>query len=309
MSRSASLCIAYFMRYHGMSLQDAYDYVKARRPIIHPNVGFWRQLREYEAKIAARSSRQALNVGAGSDSSAEGGVTPTAGVKRKHGGDLVPGQPLPDLRYAQDEVLSDFYAEELGEVKARPKPRIPKPKPVDDYLGTCVVSHVQVMGEEEARRQQPPPRPEQRVLQAATVTVDVSGHAHLSIATCKSPEVTLEGVADSSQPTVAESSPLPPPYPPPRRNAFTKVSEPAKIAVSCLTVPQGLCAVFNPGQKAPISYQTPLTSHAFAEVMFTPQITETVVYQCAEHHIQQQVRSLTQTFHTTTFPKFEIFSK
>ena len=98
------------------------------------------------------------------------------------------------------------------------------------------------------------------------------------------------------------------PDPPPRRNAFTKISEPAKIAVSCLTVPQGLCAVFNPGQKAPISYQTPLTSHAFAEVMFTPQITETVVYQCAEHHIQQQVRSLTQTFHTTTFPKFEIFS-
>ena len=77
--------------------------------------------------------------------------------------------------------------------------------------------------------------------------------------------------------------------PPPRRNAFTKISEPAKIAVSCLTVPQGLCAVFNPGQKAPISYQTPLVSHAFAEVMFTPQITETVVYQCAEHHIQQQV--------------------
>ena len=88
------------------------------------------------------------------------------------------------------------------------------------------------------------------------------------------------------------------PDPPPRRNAFTKISEPAKIAVSCLTVPQGLCAVFNPGQKAPISYQTPLTSHAFAEVMFTPQITETVVYQCAEHHIQQQVRSLTQTLNT-----------
>ena len=53
------------------------------------------------------------------------------------------------------------------------------------------------------------------------------------------------------------------PEPPPRRsNASGKVTEPAKIAVSCLTVPQGLCAVFDPGQRAPLTYQTPLLSYA-----------------------------------------------
>ena len=87
-SRSASLCIAYFMRYHGMTLQTAYDYVKERRPIIHPNVGFWRQLREYEAKISARPpSRQD-----GGHPINGGDSAPLAtGVKRKHNGELTPG--------------------------------------------------------------------------------------------------------------------------------------------------------------------------------------------------------------------------
>ncbi|MEE6469420.1 hypothetical protein FKM82_008618 [Ascaphus truei] len=50
-SRSASLCIAYLMKYHKVSLIEAYNWVKTRRPIIRPNVGFWKQLIDYERKL------------------------------------------------------------------------------------------------------------------------------------------------------------------------------------------------------------------------------------------------------------------
>ena len=53
-SRSATLCIAYFMKYHGMSYEQAFQFVKYRRPIIHPNLGFVHQLRDYEKKLKAR---------------------------------------------------------------------------------------------------------------------------------------------------------------------------------------------------------------------------------------------------------------
>uniref|UniRef100_A0A1Q3FYQ7 Putative dual specificity phosphatase n=1 Tax=Culex tarsalis TaxID=7177 RepID=A0A1Q3FYQ7_CULTA len=49
-SRSASLCLAYLIKYHRMSLKDAYNHVKARRPQIRPNVAFVKQLMEFEFK-------------------------------------------------------------------------------------------------------------------------------------------------------------------------------------------------------------------------------------------------------------------
>merc|ERR1711963_353669 len=56
MSRSATLCIAYFMRHHNMSMDEAYAFVKEKRPIIHPNLGFVKQLKQFEAKLAFRRS-------------------------------------------------------------------------------------------------------------------------------------------------------------------------------------------------------------------------------------------------------------
>ncbi|NP_001280086.1 dual specificity protein phosphatase 14 isoform X1 [Callorhinchus milii] len=55
-SRSASLCIAYLMKFHKVSLLEAHNWVKSRRPIIRPNVGFWRQLIEYERKLFGKNS-------------------------------------------------------------------------------------------------------------------------------------------------------------------------------------------------------------------------------------------------------------
>lgn len=53
-SRSATLCIAYFMKYHDMTYDQAFQFVRGRRPIIHPNIGFIRQLKEYEQKLKTK---------------------------------------------------------------------------------------------------------------------------------------------------------------------------------------------------------------------------------------------------------------
>lgn len=50
-SRSATLCIAYLMKYKQMKLKEAHDFVKGKRKIIHPNSGFWEQLIIYERKL------------------------------------------------------------------------------------------------------------------------------------------------------------------------------------------------------------------------------------------------------------------
>ena len=60
-SRSASICIAYLMKFHGMTLLDAYHFVKKARPVIRPNVGFFKQLIEYERKLYNRNSVTMVN--------------------------------------------------------------------------------------------------------------------------------------------------------------------------------------------------------------------------------------------------------
>lgn len=49
MSRSATIVISYLMkRFAEMNLEKALRYVKSKRPIVNPNDGFIRQLRNYE---------------------------------------------------------------------------------------------------------------------------------------------------------------------------------------------------------------------------------------------------------------------
>lgn len=55
-SRSASFCMIYLVKYERMTLRQAYHYVKSARPIIRPNVGFWKQMIDYERKIRGASS-------------------------------------------------------------------------------------------------------------------------------------------------------------------------------------------------------------------------------------------------------------
>ncbi|KAK3440880.1 hypothetical protein EUGRSUZ_B01140 [Eucalyptus grandis] len=47
-SRSVTIVVAYLMKKHGMSLSQALEHVKSRRPQASPNSGFMSQLQDYE---------------------------------------------------------------------------------------------------------------------------------------------------------------------------------------------------------------------------------------------------------------------
>lgn len=50
-SRSVSLVLAYLMKYADMSLKNAFQHVRAVRPQVRPNLGFFKQLIEYEQRL------------------------------------------------------------------------------------------------------------------------------------------------------------------------------------------------------------------------------------------------------------------
>jgi len=52
-SRSASLCIAYFITYYNHTVDEAFDWVRSQRFIINPNKGFRKQLELYEHNLNA----------------------------------------------------------------------------------------------------------------------------------------------------------------------------------------------------------------------------------------------------------------
>lgn len=54
MSRSATVVIAYLMRFKGMSRDEAYMLCKKRRPLINPNPGFWEQLKKFEKWLSEK---------------------------------------------------------------------------------------------------------------------------------------------------------------------------------------------------------------------------------------------------------------
>ncbi|KFP84678.1 Dual specificity phosphatase 28, partial [Acanthisitta chloris] len=50
-SRSAAICTAYLMRHRRLPLKEAFEAVKAARPVAEPNAGFWSQLQRYEEDL------------------------------------------------------------------------------------------------------------------------------------------------------------------------------------------------------------------------------------------------------------------
>ncbi|XP_005001905.1 dual specificity protein phosphatase 8 [Cavia porcellus] len=76
-SRSAAIAIAYIMKTMGMSSDDAYRFVKDRRPSISPNFNFLGQLLEYERSLKLLAALQGDTAHPGTPNSLPG---PTAGV-------------------------------------------------------------------------------------------------------------------------------------------------------------------------------------------------------------------------------------
>lgn len=54
-SRSATIVLAYLMKYHHNTLKDALVFLLEKRPIICPNSGFMVQLLQYEKRLSAKN--------------------------------------------------------------------------------------------------------------------------------------------------------------------------------------------------------------------------------------------------------------
>ena len=57
-SRSTTCLIAYYIKYKEMDMNSALKKIKAKRSIVCPNVGFQKQLKMYEQKIAEQRQAQ-----------------------------------------------------------------------------------------------------------------------------------------------------------------------------------------------------------------------------------------------------------
>lgn len=61
-SRSVTLTIAYIMAFFNLSMQDAYQYVKDKRPAISPNLNFMGQLVEFEHHCQENGPKDKRNI-------------------------------------------------------------------------------------------------------------------------------------------------------------------------------------------------------------------------------------------------------
>lgn len=55
-SRSVSLVLAYLIKYSEMSLKEAFHHVRSVRPQVRPNLGFFKQLIDYEQRLNGQST-------------------------------------------------------------------------------------------------------------------------------------------------------------------------------------------------------------------------------------------------------------
>jgi len=99
-SRSATFCLAYLMKYERKSLREAYEYLAARRPVVRPNLNFWRQLIAFEKELR--------------------GGEPSVKLVSINGGCCTADQQIPDVYMTEESE----EAEETDEV--RPQAKLPE---------------------------------------------------------------------------------------------------------------------------------------------------------------------------------------
>lgn len=64
-SRSTSMILAYLMKHKRMRLRDAHALVRSKRSFIRPNLGFWKQLIDYEVNLFGTNSVKIIPSGIG----------------------------------------------------------------------------------------------------------------------------------------------------------------------------------------------------------------------------------------------------
>lgn len=64
-SRSTSMILAYLMKHKRMRLRDAHALVRSKRSFVRPNLGFWKQLIDYEINLFGTNSVKIIPSGIG----------------------------------------------------------------------------------------------------------------------------------------------------------------------------------------------------------------------------------------------------
>ncbi len=268
MSRSASLCIAYFIKHHHMSLEDAFAYVKQRRPIIQPNVGFMRQLRDYEHKLRGTSTN---GRGGSSTLSAKARKLPALAFAHECcGGCTENGNSEDDLKY------DDYYSAGIIKIiKPRPTPKQPKvilSEMMDLAAETYTISVVEIC---DNNVQQP--------IEAATAAaVQALPQPPMTVAETRMRPTQLELVEQRDR--GGEEVQGDPAH---TRTAFTKISEPARIAVSCLCLRLESCEEKIGEQIWENSHFGALFS-VFTELRALAQVAETLTLECLHLDVHEE---------------------
>uniref|UniRef100_A0A7S4GJ16 protein-tyrosine-phosphatase n=1 Tax=Eutreptiella gymnastica TaxID=73025 RepID=A0A7S4GJ16_9EUGL len=103
-SRSSCASIAYLMWHYKMKLKDAYEYVKERRPIAHPNKGFLNQLITYEKYLFGETASQGINMN---------DLGYTIWERTEHLGLNDPLPPM-DLCHLNEKMVSEEFVKRFG---------------------------------------------------------------------------------------------------------------------------------------------------------------------------------------------------
>ena len=238
-SRSATLCMAYFMKYHGLSYDEAFQYVRERRRIVHPNIGFIRQLKEYEQKLKLKGSVSSLAIAA------------TPAVARRHNANTPVPLPIPlsasENSIGEDEEEEDLLVHQPEDFAVQP-PRCDLALITfhDQYKETAENFQVQVVNLCDK-------------ISTATPALDhpsASYHNPQPVA-----DTGLEQTGESTgvfDPTLRRSKS--------RRTAFTRLSKPNEIAVSFINLSLELAIISN--------RITPFKLHINKEYCSTSEFTE-----------------------------------
>ena len=200
-SRSATLCIAYFMKYHDMSYDQAFQFVRARRPIIHPNRGFVHQLKEYEVKLHTKPVF------------AVPGVTRNNSFKLASRLSVAVDSPVDDPPFVDADSTWDKPLKPFRPGRGRAVVTLHEPlATIADHQEFIVV---ETCGETDQTK--PPP-----------LEMLVVGMGETRGVACSATNPNTIGALPETEPLNARAK---------RRAAFTKLTKPNDIAVSSLNIP------------------------------------------------------------------------